>query len=61
MSSERIGGVHSFQCDSCSEYLETDERDFNTALSIAKGDGWVAYNLSGEWFHACPACKEVRR
>lgn len=61
MSSERIGGTHSFSCDTCPEHFDTEQRDFTAALSDAKGEGWVAYPVSGEWCHACPGCKERRR
>lgn len=60
MSSERIHGLHSFACDTCPEFIETQARDFSEALAAAKGEGWVAYNVDGVWCHACPGCKERR-
>ena len=61
MSSERYGGRVSFACDTCPETIDTDEGDFKAALGEAKAAGWSAYNVSGEWCHACPACREDRR
>jgi hypothetical protein len=57
VSVERQGGAIGFQCDSCPEFFESEERDFNAALSEAKGAGWRAYPVGGVWCHACPDCK----
>jgi hypothetical protein len=61
MSAERNGGVWSFQCDSCPEAIDTDARDFESAVSEAKSEGWQPYMDRGQWNHACPNCKESRR
>lgn len=61
MSSERVAGSWSFTCDSCPEFIETEQRDFTDALGEAKAAGWIAYNVSGEWCHACPDCKDRPR
>ncbi|MDF3809292.1 MULTISPECIES: hypothetical protein [Rhodopseudomonas] len=60
MSAERNGGAWSFQCDSCTEHLDTNERGFEAALSEAKSEGWQPYLALGHWNHACPNCKECR-
>jgi hypothetical protein len=57
MSSEKLGGAWSFQCDSCPEAVTTNQSDFKEALAEAKAEGFVAFNHGGLWFHACASCK----
>jgi hypothetical protein len=57
MSSEKNGGRWTFQCDTCPEAVVTNLSDFNEALAEAKGEGFVAFNRGGIWFHACADCK----
>ena len=48
-----------FQCDSCPDYLDTDEHDLMVAIVIAKKKGWRAYRgPDQEWAHSCPSCRE---
>jgi len=57
MSSERTGGQHVFNCDTCTNVLETRIGDFTAALAMAKEDGWIAYKVGSEWCHSCDSCK----
>jgi len=46
-----------FQCDTCSDYIETEEEDFDEALRAARAAGWRVYKgPDKEWAHACPSC-----
>ena len=41
------------ECDHCHEILETDERDFHSAVREMKLKGWVI-----NFDHTCPACAD---
>ena len=61
MAIERIKGAVAFFCDldGCDEGIETDERQFEDALSHAKAEGWVfAKRGPNEWSHFCCAAHE---
>jgi hypothetical protein len=60
VSSERVGGRWRFQCDNCTEAVDTASGNFNEALAEAKAEGYRAYMLSGEWFHRCDGCSRSR-
>lgn len=46
-----------FECDSCDEVFESDERaEFGDAWAAAKRDGWTTRQIAGEWLHGCPKC-----
>jgi hypothetical protein len=45
-----------FQCDTCSEILETEQDDFHSAWNMAKREGWRVKKIETEWVHACPNC-----
>lgn len=53
----RTHGDITFECDDCSEILETSEDDWNTAWAMAKHDGWTSRKIADEWNHLCPDCE----
>lgn len=52
-------GEYTITCDCCSDFLDTIEVDFRSALEEAKKAGWsVVYD--SEYYvysHYCPECK----
>ena len=60
MSSEKNGGRWRFQCDVCPGALDTNIRDFHEAFAMAKGEGWIAFQRDGMWFHKCNGCRGVQ-
>lgn len=61
MTITRDGGEIVFNCDSCPEFVETGEEDFQEAFALAKRDGWRARKEGAEWVHDCPSCAEDRK
>lgn len=53
---DRQHGNLVFECDSCSETFEAESKDFNTAWSAAKAEGWTATKNGDFWLHGCPEC-----
>ena len=50
-------------CDGCDKQLDP-ERDYTLAVASMKRDGWSVVkpnNMSPEWYHFCPVCKERRK
>lgn len=45
-----------FECDSCSEVLETETRDFSEALRLMRNAGWRAAKIGVDWVHTCAQC-----
>lgn len=56
MAIERQHGEVIFICDECDDTCETGERDFETALAIAKSEGWLTMREGDDWTHICPTC-----
>ena len=54
---DRQYGMIVFECDSCSEVLKTETRDFDDALAILKRNQWKAQKVGQDWIHACPNCE----
>lgn len=55
----RIHGRVQFECDMCSEVLDTEERDFETARERFKLAEWKSRALDQikkTWLHLCPSC-----
>lgn len=48
-------GVWGLDCNSCSEYEETDADDFDDAVEQMKEIGW---RYMGNSEHKCPSCIE---
>lgn len=44
-------------CDFCSEYFDTDETEFMSAVEKMKQEGWKVFKTGGEWQHKCGACQ----
>lgn len=61
MSAERNGGRWSFQCDECSERLDTNERELEEAVQAMEAEGWHPHLQMGHRCHACPACRAEDR
>lgn len=55
---DRQGGEIIFECEGCSDTLETGERDFSEAKAVLDTEGWRARKLGSDWLHYCPGCKE---
>ena len=59
MSTDKVGNVNVWHCDSCAEHYEGEPgEDFAASWAAAKEDGWRAWRVGKEWCHACPACAE---
>lgn len=53
---DRQKGDIVFECDACSEVLETSTSNFESALSVLRRSGWKAHKSGEEWKHLCHAC-----
>ena len=51
----------SFVCDTCGTIHESRTDNFSEAFSLAKLEGWRAFQVAGEWAHACPRCNNQRK
>ena len=58
MSIERQGREVVFHCDSCADFIETEETDFNDAFNTFRANNWKAVKIGTEWTHKCPVCVE---
>jgi len=45
-----------FECESCSETLETGEEEWNDAYRKFNHEGWKAVKGKGGWGHYCYKC-----
>ena len=45
------------ECDECGDELFTNTDGFPDAVEIAKGEGWRARKIEGEWEHRCSDCE----
>lgn len=50
---DRQRGKIVFECDSCSNVLDTGESDFDQANAMRREEGWLASVQHGEWSHYC--------
>ena len=50
---DRQRGKIVFECDACSDTLETDTDDFTEANVQRRDAGWSAMKVEGEWIHFC--------
>lgn len=50
---DRQRGKIIFECDTCSEVLDTDESDFDQANAARREAGWTVRVVNGEWEHYC--------
>ena len=57
MSTTRDHGIVWFECDTCSDTLDTQEEDFGAALAVLRLEGWTAYPMHGTWEHKCAKCR----
>lgn len=53
----RIHGKIQFECDDCSDVLDTEESDFSDALRAMRNEGWHSEKEADDWSHYCPRCK----
>jgi hypothetical protein len=53
---DRSHGKISFECESCSEVIDTETSDFNDAREKMKNAGWHARKFGEDWVHGCPDC-----
>ncbi len=57
MGIDRQGGKIIWECDSCDETFEWEDRDsFSEGWAAAKRDGWKTQKIGNEWVHGCPQC-----
>lgn len=54
---DRQHGAVIFECDNCSEVLETGEDDFMAALAVMRRENWKAVKVGDDWVHSCPECR----
>lgn len=52
----RTHGKIQFECEGCSEVLDTDTPDFDEARETMKQENWRAYKFGEVWNHSCPEC-----
>lgn len=50
------GGIVIVECDSCSEVLDTETKDFDEAREVMKREGWKVRKVGREYLHGCPRC-----
>lgn len=55
---DRQKGKYVFECDGCYASLNTEERDFQTALDVMRNEGWRSTRdgPDEQWKHYCPRC-----
>lgn len=53
---DRQHGQIVFECEGCSETLETGEREFAEAKGVLDDEGWKARKVGADWCHYCPEC-----
>ncbi len=53
---DRQHGRIFFECDGCSQILDTEEKDFNEARRTMVNEGWQARKWGNDWIHSCPDC-----
>ena len=46
-----------FECDGCSETLETSQTDWDQAMVRFRAQRWRAEKVGSDWVHLCPACQ----
>lgn len=55
----RIHGKIVFECDECSDLLDTGEGEFQEALTALRDAGWRAHKAGADWCHECDQCREL--
>lgn len=50
---DRQHGKIVFECDACSETLETETDDWSDANNQRKDCGWIAQQVGRDWVHFC--------
>lgn len=63
MTIQRSYGEVEFHCDGahCHEVLETETRDFQSALEAFKVSDWTTRKVGSDFPHICPICLEAER
>lgn len=56
MIDRQNGGILMIECDSCSEVLDTETKDFSEARNLMQREGWKVRKIADEWIHGCPRC-----
>ena len=54
---DRQFGKVVYECDNCGDGLDTEEREFEDALSVFRAAGWLAEKVGREWVHTCGKCR----
>ena len=49
-------GDVTLNCDTCSDYIETEQNQLEEALEVAKTNGWHIMKIANDWKHVCPEC-----
>jgi hypothetical protein len=49
-----------FECDGCSELLETGTSSWDGGQSCLHQQGWKAVKVGEGWEHICPDCRRER-
>ena len=52
----REAGLIIFNCDKCSDFVETEERGFEEAKLKLDAEKWHAVRVGLNWEHICPSC-----
>lgn len=52
----RIHGKINFECDDCSEVLDTETRDFDDAMDKLRSEMWICRKVGKDWSHYCSDC-----
>lgn len=55
---EKAGGTFVANCDFCSNYTDTEEAEWQSAIDKMKRLGWQVFKKMGEWFHKCELCQD---
>ncbi|QUT04014.1 hypothetical protein KFK14_12745 [Sphingobium phenoxybenzoativorans] len=48
-----------FQCDGCGTSLDTEKFTFDSALDMAKAQGWRPVRDGDVWKHLCDDCEVI--
>lgn len=59
MALDKDSSTFTASCDFCSNYIDTDEDEFLSAVERIKRLGWRVFKQGGEWFHQCEDCQDL--
>jgi Fe2+ or Zn2+ uptake regulation protein len=47
-----------FECDGCSNTLDTETKEWERAKQLLDTEKWKAEKVGTDWLHLCPSCQK---